>query len=211
MKNIDVSLQKYIENTIIPQYNNLDLAHKPSHVYDVIKSSFIIAKDYTVDLEMVYVIAAFHDIGLLVDRKTHHFIGGKMLYEDLNLRKYFNDEQLLIMKEAVEDHRASTSNKPRSIYGLIISEADLFDTAEVIIERTVLYRINNDKLNNFDIIYSDSKFHLEDKYGVNGYLVSWLNSNRVSNMLKELRNYLNNDELLKEYCYKVYLENKKEL
>jgi uncharacterized protein len=36
------------------------------------------------------------------------------------------------MKEAVEDHRASSSRQPRSIYGKIVAEADRdIDTHEI--------------------------------------------------------------------------------
>ncbi len=39
------------------------------------------------------------------------------MYNDINLNKFFSNENLIIMKEAIEDHRASLDREPRSIYG----------------------------------------------------------------------------------------------
>lgn len=201
---INKELKEYIELNIIPKYKDLDLAHTVEHVNNVIESSYIIAKDYDVNLEMVYVVAAFHDVGLVVDRKTHHIEGGKMLEKDSFIISYFNPYDIKIMKEAVEDHRASNSDKPRSIYGLIISEADLFDTANEIIKRSVLYRLNNNIQSSYKQIYDDVKFHIEDKYGYNGYLNSWLKSEHVEGMLKDLRNLLQDEERLKTLILDYY-------
>src|SRR5690606_8762465 len=113
---INQELKKYIETTILPKYQTLDLAHSGNHVYDVIEISLEIARDYDLNLDMVYTIAAFHDVGLVVEREKHHIIGGEMLFHDAFINKYFNNEQIIIMKEAVEDHRASSKHPPRSIY-----------------------------------------------------------------------------------------------
>lgn len=201
---INKELKTYIETNIIPKYNNLDLAHRSNHVYNVIESSFVIAKGNNVNLEMVYVIAAFHDLGLLVDRKNHHIIGGKMLEDDIYLNQYFNTTEISIMKDAVEDHRASTKNKPRSIYGLIISEADLFDKSELIIKRSFLYRMNSKDTLDFEILFSDVYDHISEKYGVSGYLTSWLNSKRVKEMLEELRDLLSDKVYFREYAFRIY-------
>lgn len=201
---INKELKTYIETNIIPKYNNLDLAHRSNHVYDVIESSFVIAEGNNVNLEMVYVIAAFHDLGLLVDRKNHHIIGGKMLEDDIYLNQYFNTTEISIMKDAVEDHRASTKNKPRSIYGLIISEADLFDKSELIIKRSFLYRMNSKDTLDFEILFSDVYDHISEKYGVSRYLTSWLNSKRVKEMLQELRDLLSDKVYFREYAFRIY-------
>ena len=73
---------------------------------------------------MVYVIAAYHDLGLYEGREFHHITSGKVLLADETLRRWFTDEQLLQMKEAIEDHRASNKQAPRTIYGMIVAEAD---------------------------------------------------------------------------------------
>lgn len=73
---------------------------------------------------MVYVIAEFHDLGLLINRKYHHIHGGIMLENDEFINSYFNSDEIKIMKEAVEDHRVSSKNPPLSIYGMVIAETD---------------------------------------------------------------------------------------
>lgn len=48
-----------------------------------------------------------------------------------------------IMKEAVEDHRASASHAPRSIYGKIVAEADRDLEPETVFRRTIEYGIDH--------------------------------------------------------------------
>lgn len=43
------------------------------------------------------------------------------------------------MKEAVEDHRASASRQPRSIYGKIVAEADRDLDTEVVFRRAIQF------------------------------------------------------------------------
>lgn len=200
---LNENLVKYLNKEIVPKYDKLDLAHRVNHVKMVIESSLMIAKDYDVDLNMVYTVAVFHDLGLLIDRENHHINGGIMLEKDSFIRTFFNNNDIKIMKEAVEDHRASAFDKPRNIYGLIISEADLYDHSEMIIERSFLFRLSTGE-KSFDKLYFEVRNHIEEKYGKNGYLNSWLNSKRVEEMLLELRNLLENEELFKSYCYNIF-------
>ena len=92
---------------------------------------------------MVYVSAAYHDLGMEGPRAIHHITSGKILAADARLKKWFSTEQLRIMKEAVEDHRASSSRVPRSIYGKIVAEADRELDFNIVFSRTVLYGLEN--------------------------------------------------------------------
>lgn len=112
---INKELKKHLEVNVIPLYDKLDLAHQRSHVYEVIDNSFNIANSFDVNLDMIYTIAVYHDVGLIKERKTHHLIGGQMLLDDETLKLYFNDEQMIIMQQAVEDHRASLPY-PQEVY-----------------------------------------------------------------------------------------------
>ena len=56
-----------------------------------------------------------------------------------NFAALVTDEQLLQMKEAIEDHRASNKQAPRTIYGMIVAEADRIIDPEVTLRRTVQY------------------------------------------------------------------------
>lgn len=95
------------------------------------------------DLNMAYVIAAYHDLGLSGPRAIHHLTSGKILMQDARLKRWFTPEQIKIMKEAVEDHRASASHAPRSIYGKIVAEADRDLTPETVIRRTIQFGLSN--------------------------------------------------------------------
>ena len=78
----------------------------------VIEESLKLAFHYEVDSAMVYTIAAYHDLGLCEGREFHHIVSGKILLADETLRQWFTDDQMLEMKEAIEDHRASNKQAP---------------------------------------------------------------------------------------------------
>ena len=123
-RNVSLDLMEFVEQNILPRYNAFDRAHSLSHANHVIKNSLKLALSTGADINMCYVIAAYHDLGLEGPRAVHHITSGKILTADRRLRRWFGEEQIKIMKEAVEDHRASASHAPRSIYGKIVAEAD---------------------------------------------------------------------------------------
>ena len=125
-KEIPTDLREYIEINILPQYATFDKAHRLNHAEKVIEESMKLAQYYEVEPAMVYTIAAYHDLGLCEGREFHHLISGNILAADEKLRKWFSEAQLQTMKEAVEDHRASNKQAPRSMYGKIVAEADRF-------------------------------------------------------------------------------------
>ncbi|MGL5789727.1 MAG: HD domain-containing protein, partial [Bacteroidales bacterium] len=119
-----ISIKTYIEENILPCYSTFDKAHQRDHAVKVISESLKLAHFYPVNPDMVYVIAAFHDLGLSKGREHHHIESGKMLLADEFLKARFTPEQMVLMQEAIEDHRASNKHEPRSIYGKIVAEAD---------------------------------------------------------------------------------------
>ena len=121
---INPKIRQYVRNDILPKYRQLK-GHTNSHITDVISRSLEIATDLdNIDLNMIYVIAAYHDLGRLIDNDTHHRESAKMLRADDFLKTFFSDEEIEVMAEAVEDHRASLKRDPRSLYGKIVSSAD---------------------------------------------------------------------------------------
>ena len=66
---MNLELKKYIEHSILPQYNAFDKAHNLSHVQTVIDESLELAKNYCVNMDMVYTIAAYHNTGLCSDHE----------------------------------------------------------------------------------------------------------------------------------------------
>ena len=108
-----LDLVEFIETQILPRYAAFDRAHNMEHVTRVIRSSLELSRITGADINMVYTIAAYHDLGMSGHRADHHIRGGKILVADARLKKWFSPEQIKIMKEAVEDHRASASRAPR--------------------------------------------------------------------------------------------------
>ena len=134
-----LDLVEFIETKILPQYAAFDAAHNMEHVTRVIRHSLELVKITGADINMVYTIAAYHDLGMSGPRAVHHLTGGKILASDARLRKWFSPEQLKVMREAVEDHRASASRSPRSIYGKIVAEADRDLDTDIVIRRTIQF------------------------------------------------------------------------
>ena len=118
------TFEEYVEREIIPQYAGFDAAHREDHVRSVIARSQELAKFYDVKPQVLYLAAAYHDLGLSEGRELHHIASGRKIREDMALRQWFSEEEIELAAEAAEDHRASGKNPPRSIYGCIIAEAD---------------------------------------------------------------------------------------
>ena len=102
-----VEIMRFVETQILPRYTHFDKAHNLSHVNSVIKRTVDMARQLGADINMAYVIAAYHDLGLEGPRAIHHLTSRRILSSDARLRKWFTPEQIRIMSEAVEDHRAS--------------------------------------------------------------------------------------------------------
>ena len=136
---VDLDLMEFVEQQILPRYNAFGRSHGLGHVQRVIKNALELIPTTGADSNMVYVAAAYHDLGMEGPRAIHHITSGKILTADARLKKWFSPDQITIMKEAVEDHRASSSRAPRSIYGKIVAEADRELDPEVVFARTVMF------------------------------------------------------------------------
>ena len=163
-------LRKYIEKNIFTSYEKNEDGHKLDHIMYVIDRSFMFASRVPdINLEMVYVIAAYHDIGHYIDAENHEKVSGEMLLKDKNIKKFFSDEEIKVMSEAVCDHRASSKSEPRSIYGKIVSSADRNVLIEIPLKRTYSYRRTHSPNSTLDEIIEESRQHLLDKFGKKGY------------------------------------------
>lgn len=201
-----IELREYIEQEIIPQYAHFDKAHRTDHVLKVMEESMELAQYYDVDLLMVYVIAAYHDLGLCKGRELHHLVSGKILLADETLKQWFTDEQLLTMKEAIEDHRASNKQVPRSIYGKIVAEADRIIDPGVTLRRTVQYGLGNYPQLDKEKQYVRFLEHLNSKYAEGGFLKLWIPQSPNAKRLEELRQLIANKEELHKVFENIYSE-----
>ena len=187
MKQPDPSLVAYVEAEIIPRYEHFDRAHGTDHVRTVIAQSLALAAHYDVDTDMVYAIAAYHDTGLVNGRERHHIDAGRILTEDAEMRRRFTAEQLGVMREAAEAHRASSDHAPRPIYGRIVAEADRVIDPATIIRRTVQYGLANYPALDREGHYARCLDHLQKKYAEGGYLRLWIAESDNARRLGELR------------------------
>lgn len=201
-----IELREYIEQEIIPQYAHFDKAHRTDHVLKVMEESMELAQYYDVDLLMVYVIAAYHDLGLCEGRELHHLVSGKILLADETLKQWFTDEQLLTMKEAIEDHRASNKQVPRSIYGKIVAEADRIIDPGVTLRRIVQYGLGNYPQLDKEKQYVRFLEHLNSKYAEGGYLKLWIPQSANARRLEELRQLIANKKELHKVFENIYSE-----
>lgn len=195
-----MTLEQYIEQTILPQYDHFDGGHRRDHALTVISESLKLAREYHADERMAYVIAAYHDLGLRYDREKHHIHSGEILMADATLKQWFTPEQLLTMRDAVEDHRASGKNPPRTIYGAIVAEADRQIDPLTVVHRTMAYSKKMFPNGDFETLYQRSLEHLHEKYAEGGYLHLWLNSERNQQGLQALRDIIRDEPKLRTLC-----------
>ena len=201
-----LDLVEFIETRILPKYAEFDRAHNLEHVTRVIRRSLDLVKTTGADINMVYTVAAYHDLGMSGPRAIHHVTGGKILAADNRLKKWFSAEQIKIMKEAVEDHRASASRAPRSLYGKIIAEADRDIDVEVVIRRTIQYGLSNYPELDKEGHWNRFKEHLDSKYSTNGYIRLWLPKSPNEKNLNDLRNLIADPPRLRETFERIFAE-----
>lgn len=194
-KELNEELVEYIEKKIFPLYDRNEFAHGINHIKTVIRRSLELADGYDVDFNIVYTVAAYHDLGHFIDRKRHEIISAEIFMKDENIKRWFSDEQRLVIKEAIEDHRASCNHVPRTIYGKIVSTADrtIVDIDNTI-KRSYTYGKKNyiglSEEEQFDKVYE----HLVEKYGERGYAKVYLKEKEFDEAVSKLRQALENRE-----------------
>ena len=205
---INKELKKYIEENVFPEYSKNEKGHSIDHIKYVIDRSFELVKENKLDVndDMVYVIAAYHDIGHHIDSKTHEKISADIMSKDKNLSKFFNEEELITIKEAIEDHRASSDSEPRSIYGKIVSSADRNIAIEDCYSRTYSYGKKLDPSATDEELFERAHKVLVKKFGEGGYAKFFFKDKKYEKFLKDLRKLLSDKEkfirLQREYVEK---------
>lgn len=198
-------LKAYIEAEILPRYESYDAAHRRDHIEGVVERSLVLAAHYEeLNTDMVYTIAAYHDLGLPEGRENHHLSSGRMLAEDRELERWFSAEEIVVMREAVEDHRASASRPPRTLYGCIVAEADRQIVPEVVIRRTVQYGLSHYPHLTREEHWERFIGHLHEKYDYGGYLKLYIPHSDNAQRLEELRQIIARPEELRERFEKEF-------
>ena len=203
---VDLDLMAFVEQQILPRYNAFGKSHGLGHVQRVIKNALTLVPATGANPNMVYVSAAYHDLGMEGPRAIHHITSGKILAADARLKKWFSPEQIRIMKEAVEDHRASSSHVPRSIYGKIVAEADRELDSNIVFSRAVLYGLENYPEKNKDEQWKRFYNHINEKYGRKGYIRLWIPNSPNAKKLKFIRELIDRQVDLRKVFDKLYNE-----
>lgn len=208
MSSINRELKEYIEREILPLYLSFDKAHNTDHAKAVIERSLTLAAHYDVDINMVYTIAAYHDTGLKFGRELHHIHSGDILAADAFILSLFTAEQIETMCQAVEDHRASSKEAPRSIYGRIVAEADRQIDPLTVIRRTIQFGLANYPELTTEEHYARCLAHLQEKYGEGGYLKLWIPHSANGLELAKLRAIIAQPEQLREAFDTIFSQEK---
>lgn len=199
-------LKAYIEREILSRYDSFDAAHRRDHADVVVKRSVELAERLGADVEMAYVIAAYHDTGLAVGREVHHMESKRILLADSVLRRWFTEEDIATMGDAVEDHRASSKQPPRTIYGRIVAEADRLIEPRTILRRTVQFTLTHHPDLDKEEGYARLVEHMREKYDYGGYLRLWIDESENAQRLEELRRIIADKDLLRRLYEEIYSE-----
>lgn len=201
---VKLDLMSFIETNILPRYNAFGHSHGLVHVMRVIANSMVLAKMVGADPDMCYTIAAYHDLGMEGPRAIHHITGGRIIMADKRLLKWFSPEQIKIMKEAVEDHRASASHAPRSLYGKIVAEADRDLDPETVFTRAIQYGLENYPEKNEEEQWQRFISHMEEKYSINGYIRLWIPNSPNAKRLRTIQNMIDNKDELQATFKRIF-------
>lgn len=204
MRHCSEELRQYVEDKIVPRYASFDAAHREEHVRSVMEQCEKLGKFYDVNPDILYAAAAYHDLGLVDGREQHHISSGRIVREDSELRRWFSEDEIETIAQAVEDHRASSQDPPRGIYGRILAEADRQIEPETIIRRTVQYGFAHYPQMSRRQMWDRTVDHMKAKYGDGGYLHLWIPESDNAAKLEELRKVICDEKSLRQIFDKFY-------
>ena len=199
---------EYVEREILSRYEGFDPAHRRDHADVVVERSIALAERLGARVDMAYVVAAYHDTGLAVGRDVHHTESKRILLEDSALRQWFSAEDIATMADAVEDHRASSKQPPRTLYGRIVAEADRLIEPRTILRRTVQFTLTHHPDLDREEGYERLLEHMREKYDYGGYLKLWVEESDNAQRLEELRRIIADRALLRRLYDEIYDEEK---
>lgn len=203
LKNVNSKLREYVEENVFPLWEANDKGHGPIHRTEVIRRIFALNETFHLDLDpnLLFTIASYHDVGKYIDHKRHHLIAAEKFMEDVGMRKFFTDDERIIIKEAIEDHRSSKEDEPRSVYGKLISSADRNTTIEMVFIRS--FFVAKDRMPDMNIEeYLDYTVNrLRNRYGEENPENMFFEDEVYQVFLKDMRNLLSRPDDFKDlYC-----------
>lgn len=213
-------IDDYIYKVIVPKYAGFDAAHKEDHALTVIEQAMKLLDSMQqwiavqkkvdpqwlvpVNREGLKMAAACHDLGLVNGRDRHHLDSGVIIRNDANLRQWFAEDEVEIIAQAAEDHRASGESEPRSIYGKLVAEADRVIDGQTIIRRTIQFGFKHYPHLGREGHIARAVSHLKEKYGRGGYLKLWIPWSDNASRLNSLQDIIANDCAIQAEVERAY-------
>ena len=85
------------------------------------------------------------------------------------MSNFFSQEEIQVIFEAIQDHRASSKSEPRSIYGKIVSSADRRTNIDDILIAAYNYSLKHNSNLSVEGNIEEAYDHLCKKFAVGGY------------------------------------------
>ncbi len=202
----DPALTAFLEEQIIPRYAAFDKAHREDHARSVVLRALQMSAYYPVDRNLLYTAAACHDLGLAADRARHHLESGRIIRSLPELGRWFSPEQVELIAQAAEDHRASSDHEPRSLYGSLVAEADRLIEPEQIIRRTIQFGLEHYPVLEKEGYWERTLAHLHEKYYYGGYLKLWIPESPNAAALEKLRHLIGDEPALRQVFERLWRE-----
>ena len=208
---MDKELKSYLLKTIKEKYKEFDKGHNISHFNFVTKNCVnyakqLIAKGENIDLDIAYIVGAFHDYGIQDGREGHAKSSAKYVLKDKMLAKYYDKDTIKLIAEAVEDHSSHLEYPPRSIYGKIVADADRNNTVYLVFSRPVKYGLTHEqnltREGHINRVYD----FVQSKFGRNGYVKYWLDIEDTTKEQQKLFALLDDEKASKMYIAGIFDE-----
>ena len=203
---IDKDLINYVENNIMDEYDLNDKGHNKNHINFVFKRALEISKNYDINYNILYTCVSFHDIACHIDRENHETLSAKVAYNDEYLKDFFYEIDLNIIKDAIEDHRASSKNIPRNIYGKILSSADRKVSIKEYLISSLFFGHADINKTNMKKAIEESYMHAIKKFGKTGYATNkfYVEDDKYKKFLNDLQYLIENKEKYYELAEIVF-------
>ena len=204
---VSARLAAYVEQSVFPRYASFDGAHREDHARGVTERALALAEFYPgLDRDILYAAAACHDLGLCAGRERHHLESGRIIRADRTLRELLGPEGLELAAQAAEDHRASSKQLPRSLYGCIVAEADRQIGPLTVLRRTIRFGLDHYPEAPVEAHWTRTVAHLEEKYGPGGYLHLFVPESDNAIRLAELRRLIADRATLRAEFDRIWAE-----
>lgn len=201
---VNKQLKEYIEKYVLPVYENNEQGHGPKHIEYVVRRSLEFAKQVKdINFDMVYTIASYHDIGHHIDAKNHEQVSADIFADDENMSMFFTQQQIDVIYEAIQDHRASGDHEPRSVYGKIVSSADRRTDINNVMTTMYTYGLKNRPKQTLQENIEDAYSHICRKFAYGGYAISkmYFKDVEFDKMVDQAEYFKNHkDEFVEYYC-----------